>query len=420
MPAGSHITQTGVFMTKLDSQPVRHPLRLRRGDDLFIGILAADFFGAIAASLVFLSMVWWVLEQGSSDLVFGLMMLSIVVPMNIGVILSGPGVARIGARKLLLISKLCALGGASLCLLFIATDVLTLPLLAVLAIVTYGSLGPSVTADLSRAPAIARLAGRRLIDFNAADGLVMLAGSVLGFWLAGRLNDQGMVTIALGIAVIGVALSTYCTWLSFPRDRKQKAFDGSAGAHLADLVRKVLVRILASPALRNMTICGALLLAVSDVYEEIFVPLSLRAQGAESSMLSYALIASLLASAVVSVLAPALHERISSRRVFAVSALAGVLVLGLHLTDGGFWVMIAVIVITSLGAGVTMTIGFTHLQESMPQSLQAQAIGIWQSFVMTVGSLALLAGGLLGTGVLWLLVVLAAISALASLSIRRS
>lgn len=394
--------------------------RLRRGDDLFAGILAADFFGAIAASLVFLSMVWWVLAQGASDLVFGLMMLTIVVPMNIGVLLSGPAVARVGARRLLIVSKLCALGGATLCLVFLALDLMTLPLLAVLAVVTYTSLGPSVTADLSRAPAIARLAGRRLIDFNAADGMVMLVGSVLGFWMAGWLNDQGKVVLALLIAVICVAISTYWTWLSFPRDRRQKAFDGSAGAHLVDLIRRVLVRFMANAALRNMAICAALLLAVSDVYEDIFVPLTLREQSQDPSALSYALIASLVASAFVSVLAPALQGRVRLRWVFLTCAVMGLMIMGLHFAGTGLWVMIVVIVVTTLGAGMTITMGFTHLQESMPQSLQAQAIGLWQSFVMTVGSVALLIGGILGTATLWFLVVMAGISAVVSLQMRQS
>ncbi|TVP72276.1 MAG: MFS transporter [Rhodobacteraceae bacterium] len=398
--------------------PRARVLGLRPGDDILAGILAADFFGAIGASMVFLTMVWWVLQQGTSDLVFGLMMLSIILPLNLGVLISGPIVARIGARRLLILSKLCALIGASLCLTLLALDLLTLPLLAMIAAGTYMSLGPSVTADLSRAPAIARLAGRRLIDFNAANGLVMLIGSVAGFWLAGQLNDRGLAVTSLRVAVAFVVLSVFWTWLSFPRDRLQAAFAGSANAHLMFLVRKVLIEANRKTIIRNTAICAALLLAVSDVYEDIVAPLKIRELAYLSSALSYALIASLLASAVVTVLAPMLHERVALQKIFAACAFGALLSMGLHLLEVTLWVLIPVIFITTISAGVTATLGFTIMQERMPQSLQAQAIGLWQSMTMSLGSMAILVGGLLGTEAVWFIAALALLVALFTLVVK--
>ncbi|MCC5958796.1 MAG: MFS transporter [Rhodobacteraceae bacterium] len=383
-----------------------HALRFRLGDAILSGILVADFFGAIAASLVFLTMVWWVLEQNTSDFIFGLMMLTIVLPLNIGVLVSGPAVARIGARKLLLRSKLAALLGAAICFSLLALDLMTLPVLAIIAIVTYFSLGPSVTADLSRAPAIVRLAGRRLIDFNAVNGLAMLIGSVAGFWLAGLLNDRGMAATSLGIAVLCVAASTLATWASFPRDRFPQRFEGSGNSHFWHLVRRVFTQLRSTVVIRNAAICSALLLTASDVYEDIFLPLILRAENFPPSVLSLALIASLIASAVVSVVAPLLYEKARLVHVFRISAVAAFLVLGLHIFGSSLWVIFAAIVVMALGAGVTGTIGFTVMQEKMPQSLQAQAVGIWQSFSMTFGSCILVIGGWLGTDVLWLVAAL--------------
>lgn len=380
-----------------------HALRFRQGDAILSGILVADFFGAIAASLVFLTMVWWVLEQNTTDFVFGLMMLTIVLPLNVGVLVSGPAVARIGARKLLIWSKTMASLGATVCFMLLALGVMTLPVLAIIAILTYFSLGPSITADISRAPAIVRLAGRRLIDFNAVNGLVLLSGSVLGFLLAGALNDRGMVSASLGIAVIFVAASTLTTWSSFPRDRFTRRFEGSKNAHFWYLVRNVLLHANAAVIIRNAAICSALLLAVSDVYEDIFLPLVIRAEGLPPSVLSFALIASLIASALVSILAPLLYQRVDVRHVFLLSATAAFLVLGLNALVPSLWVMFAVVVVATLSAGITGTIGFTVMQEKMPQSLQAQAVGVWQSFSMTFGSCMLVIGGLLGTGALWLI-----------------
>ena len=392
------------------AQPAGASGRLR-GDAVLAGILLADFLGAIAASLVFLTMVWWVLAQDPSDLVFGLMMLALVVPLNVGVLLSGPAVARLGARRLVLWSKLGALAGATLCLALLAQDLMTLPLLALIAAATYGALGPSVTADVSRAPAITRLAGRQLIDFNAANGLAMLLGAVLGFWLAGRFNDAGQAVTSLAIGAACIAGSTLATWAAFPRDRRARAFAGTSSAHLRHLVRGVLRRTREVPAIRAMALISALLLAVSGVYEDIVLPLTLRAAGLPPSTHSAAMIASVIAGALVSLLAPGLHRSIGARPVYLVAALSVLGVLALHLAAPGPAVFVAVVLVAALSAGLTAMLGFTVMQERMPVSLQAQAAGVWHSFVMTLGSLCLLAGGLLGPASLLLLAGLAALAA---------
>jgi len=49
-----------------NAQSQRRTLGLRSGDAVLASILAGDFFGAIAGSLVHLTMVWWVLEHGVS------------------------------------------------------------------------------------------------------------------------------------------------------------------------------------------------------------------------------------------------------------------------------------------------------------------------------------------------------------------
>lgn len=383
-----------------------------RGDAVLAGLLLADFMGAIAASLVFLTMVWWVLRQDPSDLVFGLMMLAIIVPLNIGVLLSGPAVARVGARRLVLWSKGGALTGAGLCLVLMTKGWMTLPLLALIAAMTYGALGPSVTADVSRAPAITRLAGRRLIDFNAANGLAMLLGAVLGFWLAGRFNDTGQSAASLALGAACIVGSILATWAAFPRDRKARAFDGTSAAHLRHLLRAVLQQVRKTPMVRAMATQAALLLAISGVYEDIVLPLTLREAGLAPSTHSAALIASVIAGALVSLLAPVLHRHIGARPVFLLCTFAALGVLLLHLAAPGPGVFIVVVLVIALCAGLTAMLGFTTMQEAMPVSLQAQAAGVWHSFVMTLGSVCLLAGGILGTASLLLLAALATLAAL--------
>ena len=391
------------------ASPARRPgvLRWRQGDRAFAGILAANLFGAAAASVVFLTMVWWVLAQGVADLVFGLMMLAIVVPLNLGVLVAGPAVARLGARLLLILSKLAALAGAGLCLLLLWHEALTLPLLALLAMATYAALGPSMTADVSRTPAIARLAGRRLIDFNAVNGLSMLAGSVAGFWAAGRLIDAGQAVGAMGVGVACIAISTAWTVASFPRDRLGRRFDGGARGHLAHLLRRVLRQWRAAPVIPALALLATVLLAISNVYEDVVLPLIIRDAGLAPSTHASALIASVIAAALVSVIAPAVHGRVALRRLAVLCAVAALAVLVVHLRVTGPLVFLAVVVVTTLAAGLVGTLGFTVMQERMPQSLQAQAVGVWQGLSMSVGSVTFLAGALLGTATLALLAALA-------------
>lgn len=87
--------------------------------------------------------------------------------------------------------------------------------------------------------------------------------------------------------------------------------------------------------------------------------------------------------------------------VFRVRAVAASLVLVLHMFGSSLWTVFAAIVVMALGAGLTGTIRFTVMQKKMPQSVLAQAVGIWQSYSMTFGSCILVIGGSLGTDVLW-------------------
>jgi len=164
-------------------------------------------------------MVWWVLSQGVSGPTVSLLVLCIFLPLNIGVLLTGVAVDRFGSRRLLIVSKLIATCGALACFLLLATNAMTLVILAILAIVTYGAMSPSISADISRVPAITKLAGRRLESFHAANGIVMVAGQMIGLIGAGLLWDATGPAAAVGLGTLLVLISTAFTWFGFPRDR---------------------------------------------------------------------------------------------------------------------------------------------------------------------------------------------------------
>ncbi len=238
---------------------------------------------------------------------------------------------------------------------------------------------------------------------------------MLGFWLAGRFNDTGQSATALSFGLACIAGSILATWAGFPRDRRARAFDGTSAAQLRHLLRAVLDEASRLPAIRAMALQSALLLAVSGVYEDIVLPLTLRETGLPPSTHSAALIASVIAGALVSLLAPRLHGRTAARPVVLLGALATLGALALHMASPGPAVFVAVVLTAALAAGLTAILGFTAMQERMPVSLQAQAAGLWHSFSMTLGSVCLLAGGLLGTSAVLLLAAFAALAALAAI-----
>lgn len=383
--------------------------RLRPGDGALLGILASDFFGALAAATVHLTMVLWVLAQGASSTVVSLMVLTIFIPLNLGVLISGVAVARYGARRLLIASKAMALLGAFACFVLLAGDAMTLPVLSILAALTYGAMGPSITADIGRAPAFVRLAGRRLVDFHAVNGIAMVIGQVGGLGLAGLLADRfgAAAAVAAGCGLVVISLSI--TWASFPRDRPRAA---GASAEIIAMTRDVFNRIDGRRIGRASVLAAAAVIAVAEGCSEVVLPVATRAADLPSIALSLALCAAVVASIAAALAAQAAHEKVALPVALSIAALSAALALFCAAVWGD-WIAIAIAAAVSVAAasGVgTMTV--TSLQEAMPASLQAQAIGLWQSLVLTVSAAAILAAGLAGWAALGLLAILAIAAAL--------
>lgn len=389
----------------------------RPGDAVLLSILAADFFGALAGALVHLTMVWWVLSQGVSGPTVSLLVLCIFLPLNIGVLLTGVFVARYGSRRLLIISKLVATAGAVACCALLAMNAMTLPILAGLAIVTYGAMAPSIAADIARVPALAKLAERRLESFHAANGISLVVGQMTGLLAAGFLWGAAGPAFATGLGICFVIISTAFTWIGFPRDRVGQRSELSTYGQVLDLSRSVLGHLGGPKVSLPAVLVTATIIAAAQGCIEVAFPIAVSAAGLPATALSLALVLAVVAGVSATVLAERMYSRI--RLSIALVGIATALLALLIVAAGwpgitGFYIAVAATAAAASGAG-TLTI--TALQESMPVSLQAQAIGLWEFLCLSLGSVAIVMTGFTGTWSLYFIAALAGISVLYAMAL---
>ncbi|MFK8015716.1 MAG: MFS transporter [Gammaproteobacteria bacterium] len=369
---------------------------MRAGDAALLGIVASDFFGALAGSTIHLTMVWWVLSQGLSDAAVSLMVLCIFAPLNVGVLLTGPAVARFGSRRLLVVSKSIALLGAASCFAALASGRMTPGLLSLIAIVTYGAMAPSMAADLARVPALARLAHRRLASFHAANSAAFVVGQLCGFGLAGLLAGRDSSALAVAIGVVLVAISLVFTWATFPTDRTHRRSRDGAVHLLRVQTRAVLARLRGTSVDVTHVFAAALIISTAQGCIEVALPLAIRLAGLPTSVLSAALTVAVVSGVVATLLAQAMQPRVvlgSSLMAIAVGLLLALLLAHVMPVISGVFIAVAATAAAASAAGV-LTV--TSVQQSVPTALQAQAIGLWQFLILGVGLLTIIATGQIG------------------------
>ena len=382
----------------------------RSANKVLATILCADFFGALAGALVHLTMVWWVLEQGVSGPTVSALVLCIFIPMNLGVLLTGVAVDRIGSRRLLLISKLLATLGAAICWSLLATDMMTLPLLALLAIGTYGAMSPSIAADIARVPALTRLAKKRLETFHAANGIVMVIGQVLGLLGAGVLWEWVGPAAAVGLGVQLVLISTAITWAGFPRDRIGVRSPLTARAQLVALSRAALEKLDGPQISLPFVLCTAAIIATAQGCIEVAFPIAVSAADLPASALSMALVLAVGTGVAATLIAEITYRHIRMAQTLLGIALAlFAVLLAATMAEGlvGFYIAVGA---TSAAASAAGTYVVTALQERMPVSLQAQAIGLWEFLVLSAGTITILLTGFTGIYSLHFIALIAAIA----------
>lgn len=391
-------------------QTTRGTTGIRPGDRALSAIVTADFFGAMAGAMVHLTMIWWVLSQDVSDRIVGLMVLSIFLPLNLGVLASGLAVTRFGSRTLLVWSKSVAILGAFSCFALLATDQMTLWRLAIVAFVTYGAMGPSIAADISRVPALTRLAGRKLASFHAVNSVVMVAGQVGGMVLAGFLADELRpdTIVALGIGLI--IASAVITWAYFPRDRLKPSGEATAIGQFSQMSRDVLACIRTKEIGLAVIIVAAGIVATNEGVVEVILPISSRAADLSPTALSYAYILAIVSGVFGAYLSQARQGEVPllpTLLKLTFGLLAALLIAGFLQNMLGVFLAVAV---TSFAAWFAGNITVSTIQENMPVSLQAQAMSLFQTLMLAVGALTILITGQIGSLSMLFMILIALVS----------
>lgn len=365
-----------------------------RTDLPLIGILASDLFMFFGGSAIHLTIVWWVLAQGTSPSLVAIMTLAIIIPLNIGALLSGMLVARLGARRLLLWSKSIACAGALVCLFLLLANALSLVTVACVAVVTYGAMGPSTSADLSRVPSLCRLSGWRIISFHSTNSIIILFAHLGGLGLAGLLVDHaGTVTAVISGSVFCFA-SLATTAFTFPRDR-DAIMKASRSRHPVDLIGQVLRHPHLGRLGRMSLIVVAGLAGIAAAMRDVTIPLATRAAGDSASLLSLGTGLCIIGSVAGALLARRLDHGLEPGQLARGGALTMTLALGSAAWFGGWWAILAATVLITTTAALSTTIVTARLQEQLPASLQAQTMGVWQSLVLSLNTvIALVTGGL--------------------------
>lgn len=382
---------------------------LTSGDAVLLSILLADFFGALAGALVHLTLVWWVLNQGVSGPVVSLLVLCIFLPLNIGVLLTGVAVARFGSRRLLIASKLIATCGAVACFVLLVGQSMTLPILGIIAVVTYGAMAPSIAADISRVPAITKLAGRKLESFHSANGIVMVTGQMLGLLAAGYLWGVSGPATAVGIGVVLVLSSTAVTWWGFPRDRlRPTEANETVLNQIKTLSKSVFNTLDPSKIDLPLIFVTAGIIATAQGCIEVAYPIAVAAADLPATALSLAYILAVITGVLAMIIAGMVYSRMHLSTALLGIAILLFAVLSLSIYVSGIAGFAIAVGATSAAGSAAGTFTVTALQERMPVSLQAQAIGLWEFLVLSVGSIIIV---VMGFTTSWSLILLALIAA---------
>lgn len=365
------------------------------------GILVSDVLAFSGGATIQLSMIWWVLEVYGSPVLLSALSICMFGPLIVGVTISGLIVGRFGARRLLILSKAAASLGSIACAGILASGLMSIEILLALAVLTYGAIAPSLTADLSRVAAFAQFAGWRLATFHTASLGVLVSARLVGFALAGILVDRIGEAATVGLASVLLIASLVVTIVSFPRDRPVRGAAISVSAW-----NSLTRRILASEAFRRVGILtvtsAALLIAVGLAMIEVIVPSVAHVGQYSSTVLSVALSACAFANIVGAALYRLTEGRLSIARAWFTLPWLLSLALATAAFDGRLVLVVSATAVCAAAGAYLATGLVSTLQKQISNSLQAQFFGLWQTLVMSTAVLVIALVGVASSLSLWL------------------
>ena len=366
----------------------RKALRPARTIWPYAGLQLASVTVNLANAITAVVYPWLVYDLTGSAGWMGVIAALTLFPAIAGSAFGGIVAERIGIRRMALVSV--AMGAAAALAAAGAYDagLLTIGVLAMLALLGAVLDGPGGIAIEARVPEIARLARLPLMRANAIDDLVDNGAAIAGPAIAAFLVAVTSTTMLLWIIAAINLLAAILVATSLPRFRLRRI----AGSTFIQM-RAGLGFIVGQPTLRSALILAGIGTSVFVAVEGIALPAILRMEGRSAALLGLFLAAA-SAGAIASNLALALASQAPSLRGIFSAAFAGLAAgVALLLFGRSVPIMIASGAMLGIAAGPLSPVFATLLQSSVPKDLRANVIGISMSLVLLGAPLAALVTG---------------------------
>ncbi|WP_054312881.1 MFS transporter [Mesorhizobium sp. 1M-11] len=354
----------------------------------YTGLQAASVTVNLANAITAVVYPWLVYDLSGNASWMGIIAALTLFPAIFGSAFGGIIAEKVGIRRMALVSV--AMGAAAAVAAAAAHDagLLTIGVLATLALLGAVLDGPGGIAIEARVPEIARLARLPLIRANAIDDLVDNGAAIAGPAIAAFLVAVTSTTVLLWIIAGINLLAAMLVAASLPRFRLRRI----AGSTLGQM-KAGLGFIFGQPALRSALILAGIGTSVFVAVESIALPAILRMEGRSAALLGMFLAAA-SAGAIASNVALAFASQAPSLRGIFSVAFAGLSAgVALLLFGRSAPIMIASGAMLGIAAGPLSPVFATLLQSSVPKDLRANVIGISMSLVLLGAPLAALITG---------------------------
>lgn len=363
--------------------------RVRRKLPIF-GLFASGTLGLLGNAIAAVALPWFVLTLTQSPLMAGIASAAGLTTLIIGAFFGGSLIDRYGPRAIAVTAGLVsALSVAAVPFLHQA-GLLSIGLLVIL--IAVGALfdGPGMTAEESRMPELARLAGMRLEKVTSIDSLIEGAATLVGPLVAGA-----------AIALVGMGHTLWFTaacslagalivGLSLPRRRPVRTANAQEGMEGTFAGVSFL---LGDTLLRPLLLFATAFVAIAAALGTIVMPAFFLANGKEALDLGVFL-AILGGAGMIGTSAFAIWgDRFSQRSLFlagCAAQAAAFMVLAFHTSPIILWAAAA---LAGFAGGPIGPIANAAVLRRIPLALRGRALGAASSLVLIATPAAVLIAG---------------------------
>jgi macrolide resistance protein len=357
------------------------------------GVLVAGGFSALGNAVAGVALPWFVLDLTDSVVWTSIAAAVGMVPLVIGALFGGALIEKIGSRRTALIGDIIS----ATCVATIAGlhSFGFLSIWLLLCLIALGAFldGPSNTAQESRYPELARLAGLKLERVTAFDELIDNGAMIGGPILASAAIVAGGPIAALVVTASCSVMGAVINFFVLPRDRLLKRNITTASTR--DMWTGVTF-LFSNPELRMLLMLGMGIMAIFGALDSVVLPVIIK-QGARNVAELGWFLAAAGGGAICTALAFAAFGQSINKRALIVAALAceATAMMVLKAYPGGAMLLVSGC-LAGLGAGPLGPLINTVLLRSAPADIRSRVLGASTAIALTATPLAvLLAGALL-------------------------